>query len=1086
MKPILLTILLMLTSVALLAQWHIDEGFEGITTLPAGWTFVDDGDGNTWRNLQHANAHSGSRAAFAENFLPNQNADWLITPQISVNVGDILEFYTRAWYGTENLKVYVSTTTPEPGSFTTQILNLQNLNNTYRQESFSLNAYAGMNIYIGFFWQCTTYGILLDDVHIGQEIAINPELNLPESISFFASDTFSMDFSPYIVASDISYTSISAEPSQNVSVQIDGFVVSFSATDFTGEEEIYFTLDDAYTGLFALDTLLVNVLEDPAVDLYIAAVDSPRPTEYLNIPITIDFSVGNSGYTSFNDYVTVELEVYDTANTLLHSDFVSQQLELAADGFASLSLPNSFTPTTEEQLRFVFEITTLDSNLENNVHTHLSTIIYRYTTGGPDDFGYRYLDSNDPLGPAYEWLDISETGESSIMYGVDSFSGDDNFSEAIPLGFSFPFYGNNYSTAYIDINGEILLAPNTWQTDYPANGWDNDGNMFNYMYPIPGYAQMPALIAVYWDDLEADFGTGDVFFQSFGTAPNRYTIVQWNDIRFRSGSNPQDLLKFQVILHENGNIKMQYHTVATGQTGGSIPHDFGASATVGIQNQAANVGLPYLREIVQNNTYMGVVPAGNMLHDELAIMFYFGEDEQAPIITHKAKGNTFSTDQELVATIIDMSTPITATLHYNSGSGWEQMNHDLIMGNDFYFNLQNLPLGSTVSYYFSATDSEGNSASLPEQAPTEVYSFKVLPTDGAQVLIAFSGTQDYTRIQLPIYENLLSQQHIVYDIYNWEEYENYSIPTSYKGIIAYANTGTAHAGMQYFATQLTQYLDAGTDLNPKNLWFASDGLASSQHAHPNSSNIRRMMSGYFRTSYVPTGFGGGTNGLGGPNSYSYENGTILALPGTPVGTVNMEYPVYANSPDCIFPNDAAGDPYYDTVPYPEIGANYIYAFEGGPIGGQAYLYHGVAATTVETPSYRTLYFSFDFSQLTNPAHRAEWIDDLLEWWEIGPVSNEDPSTPAPVSGITNVYPNPFNPSTTVSYTLSKAAPVKIEIFNIKGQKVKELINEEKSAGMHTVAWDGTDKHNSGVASGVYYIRFSAPEHSQTRKITMIK
>ena len=44
----------------------------------------------------------------------------------------------------------------------------------------------------------------------------------------------------------------------------------------------------------------------------------------------------------------------------------------------------------------------------------------------------------------------------------------------------------------------------------------------NYMHTIPGYIQMPALIAAYWDDLEADEGIGDVYYQSFGDAPNRF------------------------------------------------------------------------------------------------------------------------------------------------------------------------------------------------------------------------------------------------------------------------------------------------------------------------------------------------------------------------------------------------------------------------------------------------------------------------------------------------------------------------------------------------------------------------------------
>lgn len=1086
MKRILSTAILLLCIGMLIAQMHIDEGFEGITSLPDGWSVFDDGDGLMWRNLEHANAHSGSRAAFVDNYLPNVNADWLITPQISVNMGDNLKFFSRAWYGTENLEVYVSTTLPQPGAFNAQLLNLQGLTNTYQEAEISLNDYAGMDIYIGFFWECTNYGILLDDVQIGQIEVLDPQLNLPESISFFSSESYEMDFSQYVVSSDISLASISCAENENIDVQIADFAVTFSAADYVGEEALIFTLDDAISGLIAIDTLNVIVLANPAVDFYVTDVLSPRDTEYLNIPIIPALTIHNGGELAFNDLITVDLRIYSPEEILLYSDTISQVMDLPASGNGELNFNSGYSPLQEEQLRFEFEITTIDSYTDNNSYEMLVDIVHRFTSGGPDTFGYSYLDSNDPLGPEYDWIEISETGTSSIMYGVPAFSGDDNFSEAIPLGFEFPFYGIDYSTAYIDINGELLFANNSWHSPYPDDGWDNDGNMFNYMYPIPGYTQMPSLVAVYWDDLEADEGIGDIYFQTFGTEPNRYTVIQWNDIRFRAGSDPQDLLKFQLILYESGELKMQYHTVATGQTGATIPHDFGASSTIGIQNLAANTGLSYLREIVQNNTYIGVEPAGNLLHDNLAILFYSGEDEQAPILTHDAVGNTFSQQMELVANIIDLSTPLEATLHYNLGSGWQEMAVTSTSANDYFFNLSDLPLGTEVQYYFSALDAASNSATLPEDAPQQYYSFKVLPTAEAKVLIAYSGTQDYNHRELPIYENIFTAMGIEYDIYDWEEYENYNIPSSYEGIVAYANTGSANEKMQYFASQLIQYLDAGTDAEPRNLWFSSDGLAPNQHAHPNSSNIRRLMSGYFRSSYVPTGLGGGSNGLAGPDSFSYEEGTILALPGTPVGVVDEEYPVFANSPDCIFPNDAAGDPYFDEVPYPEIGAIYIYAFEDGPINGQAYLYHGVAATAVETPSFKTLYFSFDFSQLTNPNHRNEWMQDLVEWWGINPISNEDPVVPEISTGISKVYPNPFNPTTNIMYRLDQSAPVSLDIFNLKGQKVKELVNDNKGAGIHTVAWNGKDSNNNAVASGIYYVRLKTTGFSQTRKITMIK
>jgi len=310
------------------------------------------------------------------------------------------------------------------------------------------------------------------------------------------------------------------------------------------------------------------------------------------------------------------------------------------------------------------------------------------------------------------------------MYGVNTWAGDDNFSEPIPLSFNFPFYGSNYNIAYVDINGEILLAPNSWYDHFPLTGWDGDGNMFNYMYPIPGYTQMPALIAAYWDDLHADQGTGDVYFQTFGQTPNLYTVIQWHNVRFHAGTNATSLLDFEAILHENGEIVMQYNSTATGQTGATVPHDNGKSSTVGLQNESATIGLCYLREIVVNNTYIGVEPSGNLLFNGLAIKFYSGEDQQAPYITHEEVGNTFNTSPVLTARVMDLSPLASVILHYNIGQGWNSVN-GMLTGNGYYdFPLPNIPNGNELSYYFQATDELGNSGTLPASAPAEVYEFK--------------------------------------------------------------------------------------------------------------------------------------------------------------------------------------------------------------------------------------------------------------------------------------------------------------------------------------------------------------------------
>jgi M6 family metalloprotease-like protein len=84
------------------------------------------------------------------------------------------------------------------------------------------------------------------------------------------------------------------------------------------------------------------------------------------------------------------------------------------------------------------------------------------------------------------------------------------------------------------------------------------------------------------------------------------------------------------------------------------------------------------------------------------------------------------------------------------------------------------------------------------------------------------------------------------------------------------------------------------------------------------------------------------------------------------------------------------------------------------------------------------------------------------------------------------YPNPFNPTTTITYSLPEAARVQLDIYNLKGQLVKTLVNGDEPAGMHSVVWDGRDSNNAAVASGVYFYRVSTPQATQTKRMLLMK
>ncbi|MBN1350143.1 Ig-like domain-containing protein [candidate division KSB1 bacterium] len=84
------------------------------------------------------------------------------------------------------------------------------------------------------------------------------------------------------------------------------------------------------------------------------------------------------------------------------------------------------------------------------------------------------------------------------------------------------------------------------------------------------------------------------------------------------------------------------------------------------------------------------------------------------------------------------------------------------------------------------------------------------------------------------------------------------------------------------------------------------------------------------------------------------------------------------------------------------------------------------------------------------------------------------------------YPNPFNPMTRLTYQLPVRADVRLVIYNIMGQTICELVNEQQPAGYYAVHWDGKDKNGMDAASGVYFYRIIAGNFTQTKRMVLLK
>jgi hypothetical protein len=88
--------------------------------------------------------------------------------------------------------------------------------------------------------------------------------------------------------------------------------------------------------------------------------------------------------------------------------------------------------------------------------------------------------------------------------------------------------------------------------------------------------------------------------------------------------------------------------------------------------------------------------------------------------------------------------------------------------------------------------------------------------------------------------------------------------------------------------------------------------------------------------------------------------------------------------------------------------------------------------------------------------------------------------------LSAVYPNPFNPTTTIKFGVAKPEKVKLVVYDVAGRRVRTLVDEVKQPNRYTVVWDGTDDQGARQASGVYFYRMVTDSFEMTRKMVMLK
>jgi Carboxypeptidase regulatory-like domain/Immune inhibitor A-like, MAM domain/Secretion system C-terminal sorting domain len=714
--------------------------------------------------------------------------------------------------------------------------------------------------------------------------------------------------------------------------------------------------------------------------------------------------------------------------------------------------------------------------------------------GGPDLLGYAWLDSEEPNGPAYEWIDITATGTE-----VTDQMNDDNYIGPFDIGFNFPFYDTSYSQFWLHSNGVISFT-------------DQYVSLSNYQMP---YGQYGPMVAWFWDDLDPDtpdWNLDDGGFTYYETLviDNQNAIVfeYFEYERFPQGPEvPQ--MTAELILFEDGTIKIQYQSFDVGFVVNNC--------SIGIQNETGDVGLSAL--------YNGSI--ADYPYDELAIEFSRLDPNATvsgtvsdshtgiPIVGAEVAigsgtditgpGGTYSIEGAYAGTL---SVTVTATGYFRYYSSVTLAEGE----NTFDFELDALPPPQTSDYFTDFEDDQGFLFTDGTATNTWTYGEPTFEPNNA-----YSGTFAWTLGLNTDYDNSIDEwletatswqitspeSYIAY--WHWFSLESccdgYNLQVSVDGgetwMLIYPdqgytdddgvftndyqscfnNTGEREETWEYVSYSLANYVG-------QNVWFGWRATSDSSVRYPGVSiddleiyvgqepGPDAVLDLVPVTTTVPPG--------GGEVVYdaSFISEFAITIP-------NVDFWTWAETPsgDLVGPLTRLSfthTPFMNTyvtgmtldVPAFAEGGEYIFngavgTFPSNPQRQDNFTFVKIGAATASAPQ--------------NPYDPIYWDHSTGQWIAADGSEEEVIQLPAEYA-LGTAYPNPFNPSTSFTVALPESAELTVNVFNVQGRQVSSLYSGAVSAGELNLTFDG-----QGFASGIYFIQAQIPGRlNAMQKVTLMK
>jgi len=690
-------------------------------------------------------------------------------------------------------------------------------------------------------------------------------------------------------------------------------------------------------------------------------------------------------------------------------------------------------------------------------------------SGGPDAYGYYYIDSEDNAlnAPEYNWIDISGIGvDMGIIY-------DDQNVGPFPIGFTFNYYGVDF------ISFRAC-----------SNGWASFSSTSNSLsnVTIPSTSEPNDLLAVFWDDLHPHT-TGHAYYYSNNVDT---LIIAWHDFERFSGPG---VYTFEIILTADGNIVYQYQSVTETLD----------SHTVGIENGSGTVGLQYVYNELRDESgtailftleepdygYPDVVVIAaddaSIFLGELSGMIdignvvYFDARTSTPILSYLQNFDVavvWSNYQfydriamgNVLADYLDAGGGVVLG-QFCFGSGWELQGRVMTEYSPYTsgaisFSTRNLgindaghqlmrgvnALGDIYSSNVSLQNSPRVVAQYADGTPLAAYN----PTMGLVAINGYVGdTRQFTGDMIALYHNAIymamegapeilllcaddGPQITRPELKSYADissvhcyYPQSATPTldflqQYEVVVVWSNYPFDDAQMT--GNRLADYVDSGGKVVMHMFCFGTGW----------------ELQGRLMNSYSPFGAG----------AAFYETRTL--------GWHNSAHPLMAGVSDVT--------DYYAAQVTLENNGETVASWDDSTPFVAYNPDHDVVGINGYIGDYRD--FTGDMMTITHNAI------NFLRY----PTAVDDEIVGLPRSvSLTQNYPNPFNAATIIKFNLPVKTDVNLEVFNILGQRVAVLAEGTMDAGHHAVTFDA-----SNLGSGMYFYRLDAGEYSDTRKMTVLK